>query len=48
MSFGEISSYLNMGLSFLNIGLNIVPGRLLDSWMGNHESLEFKRLIVFW
>jgi hypothetical protein len=43
--FGDISSFLNMGLGFLNIGLNIVP-RFLDRRMGNHESLELKRLIA--
>jgi hypothetical protein len=42
----EISSYLNMGFNFLNISLNIVLGKLFNSWMGNHESLEFKRLNV--
>jgi hypothetical protein len=36
--FGEISSFLNMGLGFLNIGLDIVP-KLLDRRMNNHESL---------
>jgi hypothetical protein len=46
-SFGEISSFLNMGLSFLNIGLEIVP-RLLDRKMGKHESLELKKLIASW
>jgi hypothetical protein len=46
-SFGEISSLLNMGLGFLNIGLDIVL-ELLDRRMGNHESLEFKRFIVSW
>jgi hypothetical protein len=37
-SFGEV-------LGFLNIGLDIVPG-LLNRRMGDHESLELKRLIV--
>jgi hypothetical protein len=36
-----------MGLGFLNIGLDIVP-KLLDRRMGNHESLELKKLIAFW
>jgi hypothetical protein len=46
-SFGEISSFLNIGLGFSNIDLNIVP-KLLDRRMGNHESLELKKLIAFW
>jgi hypothetical protein len=46
-SFGEISSFLNMGLGFLNIGLDIVP-KLLDRRIGNHESLELKRFIASW
>jgi hypothetical protein len=46
-SFGEISSFLDMGLSFLNIGLEIVP-KLLDRRMGKHESLKLKRLIASW
>jgi hypothetical protein len=46
-SFYEISSFLNTGLGFLDIGLNIAP-KLLDRRMGNHESLEFKRLIASW
>ncbi len=46
-SFGEISSFLNMALGFLNIGLDIVL-KLLDRRMGNHESLELKRLTDFW
>jgi len=46
-SFGEVSSFLDMGLSFLNIGLDIVP-KLLDKRMVNHKSLELKRLIAFW
>jgi hypothetical protein len=45
-SFGEISSFLNMALGFLNIGLDIVL-KLLDRRMGNHES-QLKRLTVFW
>jgi hypothetical protein len=44
-SFGEISSFLNMGLNFLNIGLDIVP-KLLDRRMGNHKCFEFKRLLL--
>jgi hypothetical protein len=44
-SFGEISSFLNMGLGFLNIGLDIVL-KLLDRRMRNHESLNLKRLIA--
>jgi len=44
-SFGEVSSFLNMGLGFLNIGLDIIP-RLLNRRMGDHESLELKRLIT--
>jgi len=45
-SFGEISNFLNMGLGFLNIGLDIVP-RFLDKRMGNHESFELKKLCQF-
>jgi hypothetical protein len=45
-SFGDIPSFLNIGLGFLNIGLNIVP-MFLDRRMDNHEfNHEFKRLIV--
>jgi hypothetical protein len=36
-----------MGLGFLNIDLDIVL-KLLDRRMGNHESLELKRLIASW
>jgi hypothetical protein len=32
-SFGEITSFLNMGLGFLNISLNIVP-EILDRRIG--------------
>jgi hypothetical protein len=46
-SFGEVSSFLDMGLSFLNKGLDIVP-KLLDKRMVDHKSLELKRLIAFW
>jgi hypothetical protein len=46
-SFDEISIFLNIGLGFLNIHLDIVP-KLLDRRMGNHESLELKRLIASW
>jgi hypothetical protein len=46
-SFGEISSFLNMGLGFLNKGLDIVP-MFLDRRMGNSESFKFKRLIASW
>jgi hypothetical protein len=44
--FGEVSSFFDMGLSFLNIGLDIVP-KLLDKRMVNHKSLELKRLVAF-
>jgi hypothetical protein len=46
-SFSEVPSFLNMGLGFLNIGLDIVP-RLLDKRMGNHESFELKRIVAHW
>jgi hypothetical protein len=46
-SFGEVSSFLDMGLSFLNIGLDIVP-KLLDKRMVNPKCLELKRLVAFW
>jgi hypothetical protein len=36
-----------MGFNFLNIGPDIVPSKLLDSWMGNHESLEFQEAYCF-
>jgi hypothetical protein len=43
-SFDEISSFFNMGLAFVNIGLEVVP-KLLDRRMGDHE---LKRLIASW
>jgi hypothetical protein len=46
-SFGGVSSFLDMGLGFLNIGLDIVP-RLLDKRMVYPKSLELKRLVAFW
>ncbi len=46
-SFGEVSSFLNMGLGFFNIGLDIVA-RFLDKRMGNHESFELKRIVAYW
>jgi hypothetical protein len=46
-SFGEISSFLNMGFNFLNIGLEIVPW-LLDRKIGKHESLELKKFLASW
>jgi hypothetical protein len=46
-SFGQVSSFLDMGLSFLNIRLDIAP-KLLDKRMVNHKSLELKRLVAFW
>jgi hypothetical protein len=46
-SFGEVSSFLDMGLSFLSTGLDIFP-KLLDKRMVNHKSLELKRLVAFW
>jgi len=46
-SFGEVSSFLDMGLNFLNMGLNIVP-KLLHKRMVNHKSLELKTLVAFW
>ncbi len=45
-SFGEVSSFLNMGLSFLNIVLDIVP-KLLDKRIVNHKSLELKEAHCF-
>jgi hypothetical protein len=47
-SFGEISSFLNMGFNFLNIGLEIVPWLLDRRMMGKHESLELKKSIASW
>jgi hypothetical protein len=31
-SFGDISSFLEMGLGFLNVGLDIVPKLLDEDW----------------
>jgi len=45
--FREVSSFLDMGLGFSNIGLDIVP-RLLKRRMGDFESFELKKLVALW
>jgi len=44
-SFDEISSFLNMGLGFLNIGLDIVP-RLLDKRMAIMNLLNSRGSLI--